>query len=148
MQQCIYYVCRLFCSFRQKSHLCCLNSYNWPFEGNHNADMALSENEFDTPAVEYRHKYHNRQHISIRKKALLYSIYDGVTRRNPSVTSGLRVSVQPVYLSGSCMKSYQAFMCFLHIRCLQLFCAPFPHRISHFKILVMPYIYVLCSLLT
>jgi len=24
-----------------------LNSYNWPFEGKHNADMALSENEFD-----------------------------------------------------------------------------------------------------
>jgi len=25
--------------------------YNWPFEGNENADMALSENEFDTPAL-------------------------------------------------------------------------------------------------
>jgi len=24
-----------------------LNSYKWPFEGKHNADVALSENEFD-----------------------------------------------------------------------------------------------------
>lgn len=23
----------------------------WPFEGNHNADMSLGENEFDTPDV-------------------------------------------------------------------------------------------------
>jgi len=28
-----------------------LYSYHWPFEGNHNADMAFSENEFDTPAI-------------------------------------------------------------------------------------------------
>ena len=27
-------------------------------------------------------------------------------------------------------------------------CAPLPNRISNFKVLVMPYIYVLCSLLT
>jgi len=26
-----------------------VNCYNWPFEDNHNADMALSENKFDTP---------------------------------------------------------------------------------------------------
>ena len=25
------------------------HSYNWPFEGNHNADMPPSENEFDNP---------------------------------------------------------------------------------------------------
>lgn len=25
--------------------------YNRPFEGNHNADVALDENEFDTPAL-------------------------------------------------------------------------------------------------
>ena len=28
--------------------LYCLNSYNWPFEGNHNTDVALGKNEFDT----------------------------------------------------------------------------------------------------
>ena len=27
-------------------------SYNWLFKGNHNADMTLSENEFDTPGLE------------------------------------------------------------------------------------------------
>ena len=32
--------------------------------------------------VEYRHKYHNRQRISIRKTSLLYSIYDDDTRRD------------------------------------------------------------------
>lgn len=26
-------------------------SYNRPFEGSHNAEVALSENEFDTPAL-------------------------------------------------------------------------------------------------
>jgi len=28
-----------------------INSYNWTFQGNRNADMALSENEFDTRAL-------------------------------------------------------------------------------------------------
>jgi len=37
----------VFRSCRQKTHLHCLNSYNYPFDGKHNADMALSENEFD-----------------------------------------------------------------------------------------------------
>ena len=42
----------------------------------------------------------------------------------PSVTSGLRVSVHPAKPAlpiSSCMKSYQNFMCFLHIRCSRLF---------------------------
>jgi len=47
VQQRIQYVCRFLRSCRQKPHLHCLNSYNWPFEGKHNADMTLSENEFD-----------------------------------------------------------------------------------------------------
>jgi len=35
-------------SFRRPwPHLHCLNRYNWPCEGKHNADMALSENVFD-----------------------------------------------------------------------------------------------------
>ena len=29
-----------------------LRSYIWPFEGNHWADVALGENEFDTPDLE------------------------------------------------------------------------------------------------
>ena len=37
-----------FCGHADKnSHLHRLNSYNWPFEGKHNVDMALHENEFD-----------------------------------------------------------------------------------------------------
>jgi len=35
-----------------KSTFACLNNYNWLFEGKHNADMALCENEFDSPAVQ------------------------------------------------------------------------------------------------
>jgi len=31
----------------KKAHLHCFNSYNWPFEDKHSADIALSENEFD-----------------------------------------------------------------------------------------------------
>jgi len=40
----------VFAVMQTKPHLHYLNSYNWPFEGKHNADMALSENEFDNPA--------------------------------------------------------------------------------------------------
>ncbi len=28
-------------------------SYNRPFDGSHNVEVALSENEFDTPVVKY-----------------------------------------------------------------------------------------------
>ena len=59
-------------------------------------------------------------------KSLLYSIY--CTTASPkeprSVTSGLRVAVQPanrLYLSGSCVNSYQTFMSFLQKRCSRLF---------------------------
>ena len=41
----MYSLCLQSC--RQKTYLHCLNSYNWPFEGKHNADVVLSENEFD-----------------------------------------------------------------------------------------------------
>jgi len=43
-------VSSMFTGFRShadKTHLHCLNRYKWPFEGKHDADMALSENEFD-----------------------------------------------------------------------------------------------------
>jgi len=36
---------------RTKTTFKCLNSYNWLFEGKHNADMTLGENEFDIPAT-------------------------------------------------------------------------------------------------
>jgi len=35
-----------------KNTFTCLNSYDWLFEGKRNADMALCENEFDSPAVQ------------------------------------------------------------------------------------------------
>ena len=68
----------------------------------------------------------------------------------PLVTSGLRVSVQPAKPTLPIMFLYRVttFMCFLHIRCSRLFVLLFSDRISHFKILSMPKIYVLCSLLT
>ena len=28
-------------------------SYNWPFKGNHNVDVAWAENEFDTSALRH-----------------------------------------------------------------------------------------------
>ena len=74
-------------------------------------------------AVEYRHKYLNRQHINIRKISLLYRKYDASPAESPSVTSELRVSVQPasrLHLSGSCAKSYQKIISFLYIRFLPL----------------------------
>jgi len=30
------------------------HSYIWPFEGNHYTDVALGENEFDTPELKVR----------------------------------------------------------------------------------------------
>ena len=44
----------------------------------------------------------------------------------PSVTSGLRVSIQPtkrLHLSGSCVTSYQKCMGFRHIRCSHSLCS-------------------------
>ena len=52
-------------------------------------------NEFDNPAVEYRHKYLNRQHVSIRKKSCFILYTTALPDEPPSVTLGLRVSVQP-----------------------------------------------------
>ena len=59
----------------------------------------------------------------------------------PSVTSRLRVSVQPAkpalpirFLCEQLPKVYA----FSAHKMLTTFCAPFPNRISHFKILAMP----------
>jgi len=49
-----------FAACRQKPHLHCLNSYNWPLEGKHNADMALNENEFDTSATVQQNERRSR----------------------------------------------------------------------------------------
>ena len=67
------------------------------------------------------------------------------------MTSGLRVSVQPTKPALSIRFSYEELLnvyLFSAHKMFTNFCAPFPNRISHFKILAMPYIYVLCSLLT
>ena len=88
-------------------------------------------------------KYRNRQRISIRKKSLLYStVYMTASpAETSSVTSGLRVSVQPAkpalpikFLHEELPNVYV----FSAHKILTTFCAPFLNRISHFKILAMP----------
>ena len=86
---------------------------------------------FHYNAVEYRHKYFNTQRISMRKNPCFVVYTTASSEEPPSVMSGLRVS-------GSCVKSYQKFMCFSAHKIFTTFCAPFPNRISHFKILAMP----------
>ena len=69
----------------------------------------------------------------------------------PSVTSGLRVSVQPAKPASPirflCDQLPNVYVFSAH-KMFMTFCAPFPNRISRFKILAMPLVYVLCSLLT
>ena len=45
--------------------------------------------------VDYRHKCHNRQHISIRKNSSFIVYLAASPTETQSVTLGLRVSVQP-----------------------------------------------------
>ena len=67
------------------------------------------------------------------------------------MTLGLRVLVQPAGPALPIRFLYEelpnAYVFAVH-KMFTTFCAPFPNRISHFKILAMPYIYVLYSLLT
>ena len=69
----------------------------------------------------------------------------------PLVTSELRMSVQPAKPALPIRFLYEelpnVYVFFAH-KMFMTFCAPLPNRISHFKILAMPYVYVLCSLLT
>ena len=51
-------------------------------KNNQSTQLWVATHRLRTAAVEYKQKYLNRQHISIRKKSLLYSIYDGVTRKS------------------------------------------------------------------
>ena len=49
----MYSLClQVFVVMQTKTISTCLNSYNWLFEGIHNAHMALCENAFDSPAVQ------------------------------------------------------------------------------------------------
>ncbi len=44
-------------------------SYNRPFDGSHNVEVALGENEFDTPAIAYTFAFSfSTVHIYLRKK--------------------------------------------------------------------------------
>ena len=71
--------------------------------------------------------------------------------KTPSVTSGLRVSVQAAKPSLPIRFLYEELpnVCLFsaHWICTT-FCAPFPNRISRFKIVAMPLVYVLNLLLT
>ena len=69
----------------------------------------------------------------------------------PSVTSGLRMSVQPAKPILPIRLSYEELpnvYGFSEHKMFTPFCAPFPNRRSYFKILAMPFVYVHYSLLT
>ena len=94
--------------------------------------------------VEYRHKrhkYHNRQHISIRKNPCFIVYMTVSPAETPSVTSGLRVSVQPAKPALPIRFLYEelpkVYVFFAH-KMFATFCAPFSFKISHIKILAMP----------
>ena len=91
--------------------------------------------------VEYRHEYHNRQHISI-KKYPCFIVYMTVSpAETPSVTSGLRVSVQPAKLALPIRFLYRELpkvYVFSAHKIFTTFCVPFPNKISDFKVLAMP----------
>ena len=55
----------------------------------------------------------------------------------PSVTSGLRVSVQPALPIWFLFEELPNVCVFSALKMFTTFCAPFPDRISHFKILAM-----------
>ena len=96
---------------------------------------------FHYNAVEYRHKYLNRQHISIRKNPC-FIVYTTASSEEPSsVMLGLRVLVQPAKpasLIKPLYKELEKVYLFSSRMILTTFCAPFPNRISHLKILAMP----------
>ena len=98
-------------------------------------------NEFHTPAVEYRRKFLNRQHISKRKNPC-FTVYATASPKEPlSVMSELRVSVQsaksasPIWLL--CEELPKVYV-FSARKMFTTFCAPFPNRIFYFKVLAMP----------
>ena len=66
---------------------------------------------------------------------------------SPLESSELRVLFQPASLIRLLCEQLPKSYVFSAHKIFTAFCAPFPHRISHFKILAMPLVYVLCSLL-
>ena len=69
------------------------------------------------------------------------SICDGITRKHPVSNAGLRVSVQPAKPALPMRFLYEELpnvYVFSSHKMFTTFCVPFPNRISHFKILVMP----------
>ena len=82
------------------------------------------------------------QCISIRKTSLLYSIDTTASpAESPSVTLELRVSIQPAKPDSPvrllCEELPSVYVFFAHMM-FTIFYAPFPNRISHFKILALP----------
>ena len=91
--------------------------------------------------VEYRHKYHNRQYISIRKNSCSIAYMTASLTETPSVTSGLRVLVQPTKPDFPIKFLYEELLnvyVFSARKMFRTFCVPLCNRISHFKILAMP----------
>ena len=62
-----------------------------------------------------------------KKKSLLYSAYDGVSRRAPSVTSGLRMSVQSASPIRLLYEELPKLYAFSARRIFTTFCASFPN---------------------
>ena len=97
--------------------------------------------------VEYRHKYHIRQHISIRKNPCFIVYMTASPTETLSVTSGLRESVQPAQPAFTIRFLYEVLpnvYVFSAHKMFTTFCAPFCNRIFHFKVLAMPSVCVLC----
>ena len=85
-------------------------------------------------AVQYSHKYINRQHISIRKNPCFKIYTTASPAQSPSVTSGLRVSVQPAKLASPIRFLYE------ELPKVYVFSA---HRISRHFILLFPIGYLI-----
>ena len=92
--------------------------------------------------VEYRHKYYNKQHISIRKyPCFIVCMIIRSSAETPSVTSVLGLSVQPTKSALPIRFLYEQLpniYVFSEHKMFTTFCAPFPNRISRFKIVAMP----------
>ena len=92
-------------------------------------------------SVEYRHKYLNMQHISKRKISFFIAYTAASPEESPSVTSELRVSVQPANPASPTRLLYEELSkiyVFSAHKVFTTFCALFPNRISRFKIVAMP----------
>ena len=79
-------------------------------------------------AAEYRHKYLNTQHISIRKN-LCFIVYTTVSPEEPlSLMSGLRMLVQPGKTASPirllCEELPYVYVFFAH-KIFMIFCVPF-----------------------